>query len=138
MQQQESNRPGSGLPYRSYGGIRRLQYVVCIIGVGILNMLMVGVAQKYPGAGLLGAALGIALTFVIVTNRLRNTGISGWWSLLILVPIANLFIGVRCLICPEGYQDTKKLDAAGRIIAGVLIGLVGLIILAAIIAGLAS
>jgi len=26
-------------------------------------------------------------------------------------------------MCPEGYQDTKKLDTAGKIIAGIFIGL---------------
>jgi uncharacterized membrane protein YhaH (DUF805 family) len=59
----------------------------------------------------------------LVVNRLHNIGRSGLWSILIIVPIANFFVGIPCAIFPEGYQDTKKLDTAGKIIAGIFIGL---------------
>ena len=53
--------------------------------------------------------------------RLHNIGRSGWWSLLILIPIANLFVGIPCAIIPGGYKDTKKLDTVWKIIAVIFI-----------------
>ena len=66
------------------------------------------------------AGLGIAVIFVSVSFvpaycRLKNIGMNPWWCLLLLVPIANLLVGFRCLVFQEGYQDTRKLDTAGRI-----------------------
>jgi uncharacterized membrane protein YhaH (DUF805 family) len=67
--------------------------------------------------------VAVACLFGLVVERLRNIGMSGWWSLLILVPIANIILGVKCLIYQEGYQDTKKLDRTGKIIGWSLVGL---------------
>ena len=108
---------------KSYGGIRRLGYFFGMIGVAVINGVFTGVAQGEPGIAFFGTIVILVLSFVLIVNRLHNIGMNGWWSLLILVPIVNLFVGIRCLICPEGYQDTKTLDTAGKVIAGILIGL---------------
>jgi len=61
------------------------------------------------------------MTIFITVQRLKNMGYSGWWSVLIFVPLANLLVGLRCLICPAGYADTKRLDLAGKIITGIVV-----------------
>jgi hypothetical protein len=47
---------------------------------------------------------------------------SGWWSLLLFVPIINILIHARCLAFPEGYVDHKRLDVAARVILGLMLG----------------
>lgn len=118
---------------KNYGGIRRLGYFLGMVGVAIINGVFSAVAQGEPGIAFLRPIVTLVLSFVLVVNRLRNIGMSSWWSLLILVPIANLFILVRCLMCPEGYQDTKKLDTTGKIIAGIFIGLLVLVVVSLVI-----
>lgn len=117
---------------KNYGGIRRLGYFFGMIGVAIINAVF-SAAQGEPGITFNGAIVTLVLSFVLVVNRLHNIGMSGWWSLLILVPIANLFITVRCAMCPEGYQDTKKLDTAGTIIAMIFIGLLVLAVVGLVV-----
>ena len=90
---------------KNYGGIQRLGYFFGMIGVAVINGVFTGAAQGEHGIAFFGTIVTLVLSFVLIVNRLHNIGMSGWWSLLILVPIANLFVGIRCLMCPEGYQD---------------------------------
>lgn len=125
---------------KSYGGIPRSAYFFGMLGLGVVNLGVVAVGQADPGGALLAFIVIIVLivpSFVLVVKRLQNIGMSGWWSLLILVPIANLFVGLRCVMCPEGYQDTKQLDTAGKVIGGTFIGVLVTILLVVIIASLA-
>ncbi len=118
---------------KNYEGIRRTGYFFGMLGVAIVHGIFNAAAQGELGLASLGLIITCALSFILVVNRLKNIGMSGLWSLLILVPLANLFIGVKCAMCPEGYQDTKKLDTAGKIIAGILIGLVVLSVVSIVI-----
>jgi uncharacterized membrane protein YhaH (DUF805 family) len=116
-----------------YGGIGRLGY-----WLGCFAMLAIYVVFRLAdrGAGELGFAIVInfVLSFVLVVSRLRNIGMSSWWALLLLVPCAGIFVGVPCAICPEGYQDTKKLDTAGRVLAGIFIAFLVIGVIIAIVA----
>ncbi len=123
---------------KNYGGIHRTGYFFGILGVAVINGIFDAAGQSESGIASLGLIITFLVSFVLVVNRLRNIGMSGWWSLLILVPVANLFVGIKCTICPEGYQDTKKLDTAGKIIAGIFIGLVVLIVVSVVIGALSS
>jgi GYF domain 2 len=85
-------------------------------------------------------ALSTLVPVVLVTHlalqRLVNLGMSRWWILAVLVPILNLWLIYRWLVCPAGYGYHQKLDHAGKALAivyGSLMTLVGL----AIFAGLA-
>lgn len=120
---------------KNYGGIHRTGYFFGMLALAVVSAICsaategeLGIAPGEPSIAPLGGIITIGFAFLIVVNRLKNIGMSGWWSLLILVPVANLFIGIKCAMCPEGYQDTKKLDTAGKVIAGVLIGFVVLMI----------
>ena len=59
----------------------------------------------------------LALLGWSVLRRLTNLGMSRWWCLTALVPVANLWLGYRCYACPTGYAYHKKLDVAGIILA---------------------
>ncbi|MCH9022028.1 MAG: DUF805 domain-containing protein [Planctomycetes bacterium] len=104
---------------KEYGGIRRLGYFLGMFGLGGLNYMFE--LTDDPVIAPFGSLIVLVLSFFLVVNRLHNIGLSGWWSLLMLVPVANLLVGIRCGICPEGYRDTKKLDTAGRVLAGIFI-----------------
>ena len=125
-------------PVRNYGGIRRLPYLGIIFGLAIVQSVLAS------GTGTSDSTVGFALLVVIVGSffpvfyRLKNIGMNPWWCLLMIVPIANLFVGVRCLVFQEGYQDTKKLDKAGRIVTYIVVGFFGLCVLAGVISVITS
>ncbi|MFC1739295.1 DUF805 domain-containing protein [Planctomycetota bacterium] len=122
---------------KNYGGIHRTGYFFGMLGVTVIYGILVAAARGEPGAALLGQIIVLAVSFILLANRLHNIGKSGWMSLLILVPFANLYIWIICSVCPEGYHDTKKLDTAGKIIAGIFIGLV-VLYLVIVIGGFSS
>jgi uncharacterized membrane protein YhaH (DUF805 family) len=119
---------------RHYGGIQRLPYLGIILGLGILQAILAA-ADPSGGIALLVVVVGY---FFPVYYRLKNIGMNPWWCLLMIVPIANLLIGVRCLVFQEGYQDTKKLDKAGQIITYIVVGIIGLGVLAVVVSAITS
>jgi len=110
---------------RHYGGIGRLAYLFGMVGALILGGIVNILAQSKA----LGGLLVLIIDFVLTVSRLQNMGRSGWWSLLILVPFANLYIGLVCITFPKKYQETKELDTAGKIIMGISIALIVLMLL---------
>ncbi|MCW0217276.1 MAG: hypothetical protein OJI67_03035, partial [Prosthecobacter sp.] len=56
-------------------------------------------------------------------SRLKNIGMNPLWCLIMLIPIVGVLIHLRCLILPEGFADTKKMDTAGKVIMGILAAL---------------
>jgi uncharacterized membrane protein YhaH (DUF805 family) len=119
-------------PLREYGGIGRLAYVgysfLAGLAANVLGTIASGTELGPAAAGILLIA-AIGLTIFITVQRLKNMGYSGWWSLLIFVPLANILVGLRCLICPVGYADTKRLDRTGKILTWIVIGLFLLFVL---------
>lgn len=130
-----------------YGGIRRLPY----FGYGFLAGILFNVISAGAGAlaanestAILGmvvlvvAVIGyIAALLYIVSQRLVNIGSSPWWCLGALVPLLNIFIGVRCLVCPEGYDHHKTLDGPAKVMLGIAITVILLAVLAVVFAGMA-
>jgi uncharacterized membrane protein YhaH (DUF805 family) len=121
----------------SYPGIGRLAYLGWNLVLGFalgVAIAMAGVNPNTPspGAGAV-SLLVMVLAFVPVALRLQNIGRNPWWCLLLLVPIANLFVSVPCLIAPPGYAYTKKLDTAGKIIVWSILGLLALLVLVGLI-----
>jgi len=60
-----------------------------------------------------------ALIFLVLM-RLVNVGMSRWWALVLAVPVLNLWVAFRCLVCPSGYAYHRKMDRSG-IAAGLAI-----------------
>ena len=125
------------------GGIGRLAY----LGLSILLAILQQAAIFFVAAGsnsmntswtmLVGVMLVfLVLSFVIAGYRYKNIGHNPWWVLLLIVPIANIIIGIRCLIYQEGWVYTRKLDRAGKIAAWIIGGLF-LLYVALIFVGLA-
>ncbi len=121
-------------PVKQYGGIRRLAYWLGLIGILAMNQVFILTTQGNPIAALFGFTIIITLSLILVMKRFRNMGASEWWSFLILVPVANLFVGARCAVCQEGYHDTRKLDMAGQILSWIIIGFLMFIVLCSVIA----
>ena len=106
-----------------YGGIRRLNFflknILCFLILFVLAMI--GVSIEYWVFIVLAVIAFIVFYVRICVQRLNNMGASGWWVLLILVPIANSILQIVLLSCPEGYKDHKKMDTGGIIVAVILI-----------------
>lgn len=139
MQQVCEVRPAAGVvryhtEAKQYRGIGRLAYFFGMVGASVFSAVCNIAAESQPAVALLAWLALNGLAFVLVVNRLRNIGMSGWWSLLILIPLANIYIGIKCLVCPEGYEDTKTLDTAGKTIAAVAIGVVVLAVVGVLLA----
>lgn len=115
--------PGD-LEQRTYGGIGRLAF----FGVSFLLSFVNNLASRaILGAGISEAgfwalvALSIGLGLVPIVLRLKNIGYSPWWCLLAFIPLINLLLLIRCIVCPEGYADHKKLDTIGKILTAIAI-----------------
>ena len=102
---------------KEYDGIGRIPFLLGLLGISFASTGL----ELYSSGSLLPSLLALVLSFVLVIARLRNIGANSWLSLLILAPLLNLYLVFRCLVEPEGYQDTKQLDKAGNI-ASLIIG----------------
>ena len=110
-----------------YGGIGRIGYFLFVIAISILGSIIGSAGQGFLYVGFL---VTLILSLVTVISRLHNIGKSGWWSLLIFVPFANLVIGAQCLAYPEGYAVNGKLDTPGKIV----LALFALVVIAFVLA----
>ena len=87
------------------------------------------------GIGFFGAGLIMMIVSLFIAyKRVKNLGMSGWALLWGIVPFMNIWIGWRMIACPAGYENHRTLDTAGKVISGIMIGLVGLAVVANIIA----
>jgi len=112
-----------------YGGIGRALYIVLTLALFLMYMVAIAIVPESPSAASAALAtlavllLYMVLSLIPVYYRLKNVGMNPFCCLLSLIPIVSIFISLRCLMCPEGYADTKQLDLAGKIIAGIVISL---------------
>jgi hypothetical protein len=112
-------------------GIGRPAYVGSLIGISILAAFLLP-AEPESSDGDMVIFLTSALLLIPVAFRLQNIGKNVWWTILIFIPLANIYIGALCLFAPAGYQQTKKLDTFAKILLSLIIGSIALAILAVI------
>ena len=114
---------GSDEPAESRGGIGRLLYMLGGLGATLLSggLVAASVFTQHPGLAFAAYPLCLAAWVVLTLFRLKNVGMRWWWALLGLVPVVNLYVAFRCVACPEGYQDSRRMDLPGRILVGMLI-----------------
>jgi uncharacterized membrane protein YhaH (DUF805 family) len=105
-----ANHPGIGRA--AYFGLSLLAGLVIGFFMGLLGL------QDPTVGGLVIAVAYIALA----ANRFQNMGMSGWWSLMILVPLVNVVVQVMLLVCQPGYTQTNRLDANGKLVLWILVG----------------
>lgn len=103
---------------KAYGGIGRRGFCLVMAGILAFDAAVSASTEADPAIGLILIFLTFALSLFVTAKRLRNIGMSEWYALLGLVPIVSTILGVRCLMMPEGYQDTRKLDAPAKVILG--------------------
>src|SRR5215475_11049345 len=106
-----------------YPGLDRLNYLVATFGL----VIFVSFAMNWAGPqSLLGQVLQIALMVGLVVARvyrLKNIGISQWWSFLMYVPVVNLLFSIFVLAAPPGWGETRRFDRTGYAILAILISL---------------
>jgi len=116
---------------RCRGGIGRLTFIGMMIGLNILEyVLLVGMAPYGLTIRICLILLFFMMSLIPVFFRLKNIGMNPWLCLMIFIPVVNLLVALRCIAFPEGYSDTKQLDGAGKIIMGILIGMLALAFMA--------
>ena len=119
----------------SYGGIGRLAYFGLTMLIAIVYQAFAGAIRLFVQVEFgVFAILPILVIYVgalmyLVALRNINMGFSPWWCIGIIIPLLNILVGVRCLICPEGYADHKKLDRPAIIVLSVLFSLLLLVII---------
>jgi len=114
-----------------YSGIKRLNYFVRNVILLVLLFVFIGLAiTTYPddnAYSIILALVGLLIFLVFYIRfallRIRNMGASGWWLLLMLVPLASNVLAIALLSCPEGFAHHKKMDTTGIIVAVILGGL---------------
>ena len=116
---------------RSYGGIRRLAYVACLVVIGMVVAWVDSVTR--PGLlQLLGLLVALAAGLYLLVLRFRNQGATGWWALAALVPLVNFYVCIRALAYPEGYADHRKLDRAAKVVVLSSVGILAVALGAAL------
>lgn len=113
----------------NYGGIGRLVFVLGYFGITAMQWILAEVAYSFADAGVIAVDVPLALiagvaTIALSWYRMINQGSSGFWAFATIIPLVNLFVFLRCMVCPEGYADTKTLDTAGKVIGLVLFAMV--------------
>jgi hypothetical protein len=112
---------------QEWPGASRRWYLLLVLFFPIL-WVVVGLAfATYVGPVLtrgyemMFAWIGLfVLLWVLIhvsVSRLVNLGMNKYWFLLGFVPVANLWLWYRSCACPAGYAKSRKLDAAGWILA---------------------
>jgi len=115
-----------------YPGLRRLPYFLYGIAAQIAYIMMVGMFADTPVVA--GAAMLVWLgVFVYLAfQRFKNIGTSGWWVCMFIVPLANIYFALKATAFPEGYEDHKTMDTAGKVLIGLFVGAIVLGVGAAI------
>lgn len=129
-----------GRPAREYGGIRRLPYFGYSFLLNVVVQVMQGVGNANNATALIFLSIPIALvgTFVLAYQRCKNIGMNPWWCLGMVVPLLNIFVGLRCTAYPEGYEDHKTLDGPAKIILGIFVAAIVLAIVAVVVVVVAN
>jgi hypothetical protein len=97
---------------------------------GIFVMLALRTSPQTEGVG----ALILSCTWITASIlRARDVGISGWFGLLLLIPIANLIFFVFLLLVPRGFAITKKADTVLRVMLWGILALLALFIIGIVI-----
>ncbi len=135
-----------------HGRIGRLRYLAYGMGLSMLFMMIAGgLAGALAGASGNNAAASsmgtlimlayvpmLALSLIMMKRRFNDLDKSGWWSLLMLVPLLNVFLGLYLTFAPgtqgsNRYGPAPAKNSSGVVILGLLIPFVAMIgIMAAI------
>lgn len=92
--------------------LHRLAYFIRLMASNLCLALLLGSSspngQPYPLVGVI--LLALYSLFFILLPRLRDTGMSGWWVILSLVPIVYVFLGIILLFRAPAYHFDHAVD----------------------------
>lgn len=74
------------------------------------------------------------LVLVVTVKRFQNLAMSGWWTLLLFVPLVNLWLQSMLFAYPPGYGYTRKLDTIGKVLVTIYWLFFALVIIGSIVA----
>ena len=119
-----------------YPGIGRLHYFLS--QVGMIAAIVFVVTVFGPESRVVSvAALGITIASVVVdVLRLRNMGVSQWLVFLRFLPFGKTLMWIALTSAQTGWNETRKLDSAGKSILFVEVLLFLMIIFMAMRAGI--
>lgn len=111
----------------SYPGLRRLPYFLYSVGLNIAYSVVVAMfaglaAESLSVTGILLFVVVIAVSIYLLVKRLQNLGSNPWWAAAMFVPLLNIWIGLKTLAYPEGYDDHRTLDTAAKVIIALFVG----------------
>jgi len=150
--QAQSNRPYQPKIFTAEGRIGRLRYLaygvisyLCIIPVAMIVGVLAALTSGGSGeigifGGLLLGIVYIALVvfmFVLAKRRFNDLNQSGWLSLLLLVPLVNLFVSLWLIFGPgtkesNNYGPRPVKNPIGIVILAVVMPVLMIGILAAV------
>jgi len=113
------NQPYQPKIFTANGRIGRLRYLadgvisyLCLIPLGLLaggfganeSGAMGGIALLFLGLGYIAM---VVFMFILAKRRLNDLNQSGWLSLLLLIPLVNIFIGLWLIFAPGNKQHNN-------------------------------
>jgi len=116
-----------------YPGLRRLPYFLYGIGAQIAYILLLATFAQQPAVAGLSVFLLLGVFLFLGFQRFRNIGSNGWWVLMFFVPLANIYFALKATAFPEGYDDHKEMDTAGKVLIALFVGSIVLGVGAAIL-----
>jgi len=130
------------------GRIGRIRYLAWSFLLGTLAYLPMMIFMVIMGQNLADGAdstlasiisiptviLALAVSFILARRRLHDLNRSGWFSLLFIVPLINIFVGLYLVFWPGtlgsnrfGLQPTKNGTAAWIVLVLVFVAMIGVI-----------
>ena len=83
------------------GRIGRRDYWLIGFPAWVISIALFALAANTTGNDAIGAAsviatfgLAVWVVFAIVSKRFRDSGVSGWWALAMLVPLIGIFVPI--------------------------------------------
>lgn len=91
------------------GRARPSEYWFWILATVLVSMAAgtIDVASGVPIAGLMVSVAGIVPTLAVGARRLHDLGRSGWWQLIVFVPVAGVIILMVWFVTDGELQDNQ-------------------------------
>lgn len=105
--------------FSAKGRLGRLSYLAWSMTVGFAVALVFSVvlgavggldpenAATAAGANIILQLIASAVTIMFVIRRLHDINASGWWALLMLIPVVNMFFGLF-LVLKRGSEEANR------------------------------
>lgn len=117
-----------------YPGLNRLTYFGCNLLFAFVLLFVVAAMGSAVADALWLNLMAIAVSLAFGSQRFRNLGSHPAWSLLLIVPVANLVVSIYLTCFPPGYARHRTLDGVGKVLLVILLAMIVLPLLALFLA----